>query len=72
MIGWYTYAIDETITLDDSELEGCRWFSQKLIYSSSINTQILYFVFCRIKNKNDEERFYNAKYISIRLSIANY
>jgi NADH pyrophosphatase NudC (nudix superfamily) len=28
MIGCYSYAIDETITLHDSELEDCRWFSR--------------------------------------------
>jgi NADH pyrophosphatase NudC (nudix superfamily) len=28
MIGCYAYAIDETITLHDSELEDCRWFSR--------------------------------------------
>ncbi|CAF1159438.1 unnamed protein product [Rotaria sordida] len=31
MIGCYTYAIDETITLHDSELEDCRWFSRNEI-----------------------------------------
>ena len=29
MIGCHAYAIDETITLHDSELEDCRWFSRK-------------------------------------------
>jgi NAD+ diphosphatase len=28
MIGCYSYAIDEQITLHDSELEQCRWFSR--------------------------------------------
>jgi NADH pyrophosphatase NudC (nudix superfamily) len=28
MIGCYAYAIDEKITLHDSELEDCRWFSR--------------------------------------------
>jgi NADH pyrophosphatase NudC (nudix superfamily) len=29
MIGCLSYAIDETITLHDSELEDCRWFSRQ-------------------------------------------
>ncbi|CAF4037989.1 unnamed protein product, partial [Rotaria magnacalcarata] len=31
MIGCYAYATDETITLHDSELEDCRWFSRSEI-----------------------------------------
>ncbi|CAF3356293.1 unnamed protein product [Rotaria socialis] len=31
MIGCYAYATDETITLHDSELEDCRWFSRNEI-----------------------------------------